>query len=301
MNVQEKIRILITNDDGIHSEGIRALENAMKEIGDVYVVAPESEMSGASHSLTLSRPLRIRQIDERHWTVDGTPTDCVTFALNRILPPEKKPHICVSGINHGANLGDDATYSGTVAGAMESTILGVMGIAFSLVAWRNHDFTDAARIAKRMVEKAVKENLPTGTLLNVNVPKGEIKGVKITKQGIKNARPIISEHIDPRGKPYYWIGEERSGFHPEGETDFEAINEGYVSVTPMRCDLTDYKAIENLQTWNRATEIICGRGIQTLFKLKSANNHGRESRACRIRFLQLARFAVYFPLRQFAL
>ena len=111
-----------------------ALEHAMKQIGDVFVVAPESEMSGASHSLTLSRPLRIRQIDERHWTVDGTPTDCVTFALNRILPPEQQPVICVSGINHGANLGDDATYSGTVAGAMESTILGVPGIAFSLVA-----------------------------------------------------------------------------------------------------------------------------------------------------------------------
>jgi len=246
----EKIRILITNDDGIHSEGIKALENALTEIGDVYVVAPESEMSGASHSLTLSRPLRIRQIDERHWTVDGTPTDCVTFALNRILPPEERPVICASGINHGANLGDDATYSGTVAGAMESTILGVPGIAFSLAVSRNHDFTDAARIAKTMVEKSIKEGLPSGTLLNVNVPKGEIKGVKITRQGIKNARPIISEHTDPRGKFYYWIGEERSGFHAEGGTDFEAVDEGFVSVTPMRSDLTSYSAIEILQNWN---------------------------------------------------
>ncbi|MDQ3711874.1 MAG: 5'/3'-nucleotidase SurE [Acidobacteriota bacterium] len=247
---REKIRILITNDDGIHSEGIEALENALREVGEVYVVAPESEMSGASHSLTLSRPLRIRQIDERHWTVDGTPTDCVTFALNRILPPEEKPHICASGINHGANLGDDATYSGTVAGAMESTILGVPGIAFSLAVSRNHDFTDAAQIAKTMVEKAVKEGLPTGTLLNVNVPKGKIKGVRITKQGFKDARPIISEHIDPRGKLYYWIGEERTGFHAEGGTDFEAVDEGYVSVTPMRSDLTNHKAIEILQDWN---------------------------------------------------
>src|SRR5213083_1337545 len=142
----EKIRILITNDDGYHAEGIVALENALSEIGDVYVVAPASEMSGASHSLTLSRPLRIRQIDERHWSVDGTPTDCVTFAINRILTAEQQPHICASGINHGANLGDDATYSGTVAGAMEATILGVPGIAFSLVANRNHDFTESARI-----------------------------------------------------------------------------------------------------------------------------------------------------------
>src|SRR3954462_5616742 len=129
----QKPRILITNDDGIHSEGIEALEEAMQAIGEVYVVAPASEMSGASHSLTLARPLRIRQIDDRHWTVDGTPTDCVTLAVNRILAADKRPAICVSGINHGANLGDDATYSGTVAGAMEATILGVPGLAFSLV------------------------------------------------------------------------------------------------------------------------------------------------------------------------
>ena len=247
----EKTRILITNDDGIHSEGIAALEAALKEIADVYVVAPESEMSGASHSLTLSRPLRIRQIDERHWTVDGTPTDCVTFAINRILTPDQMPHICTSGINHGANLGDDATYSGTVAGAMEATILGVPGIAFSLVANRSHDFTEAAKVARDLTLKAVKEGLPTGTLLNVNIPKGVPKGVRITKQGLKNAKPLISEHTDPRGKFYYWIGEERMGFHPdEGGSDFEAVDEGFVSVTPMRSDLTNYAAIELLKNWN---------------------------------------------------
>jgi len=246
----EKFRILITNDDGIHSEGIIALENALREIGDVFVVAPESEMSGASHSLTLSRPLRIRQIDERHWTVDGTPTDCVTFALNRILPPEQRPDLCASGINHGENLGDDATYSGTVAGALESTILGVPGLAFSLVAGRNYDFTESARVAKEMAAKSLKEGLPEGTLLNINIPKTEIKGIRVTKQGFKNARPIISEHTDPRGKLYYWIGEERSGFHAEGGTDFEAIEEGFVSVTPMRSDLTNHRAIELLKSWN---------------------------------------------------
>lgn len=245
----EKKRILITNDDGIHSDGIRALEEALREIGEVYVVAPEAEMSGASHSLTLARPLRIRQIDERHWTVDGTPTDCVTFAINRILPPEKFPHICASGINHGANMGDDATYSGTVAGAMESTILGVSGLAFSLVANRNHDFTEAAKIARELTQKAIETGLPAGTLLNVNVPKGLPKGIRVTKQGFKNAKPVISEHTDPRGKFYYWIGEERSGFHPEGGTDFEAVDEGFVSVTPMRSDLTNHQAIEILKSW----------------------------------------------------
>jgi len=212
----EKIRILITNDDGIHSDGIRFLEDALSEIGDVFVVAPESEMSGASHSLTLARPLRIRQIDERHWTVDGTPTDCVTFALNRILAAEQMPHICASGINHGANLGDDATYSGTVAGAMEATILGVRGIAFSLVATRSHDFTESARIAIDVTRKALAGGIPEWTLLNVNIPKGSPKGIRVTRQGFKEAKPVISEHIDPRGKPYYWIGEVREGFRAAG-------------------------------------------------------------------------------------
>ena len=215
--------ILITNDDGIHSEGIQALEQAMTEIGEVYVIAPESEMSGASHSLTLARPLRIRQIDDRHWTVDGTPTDCVTLALNRILANGTRPDICVSGINHGANLGDDATYSGTVAGAMEATILGVPGLAFSLVATRSHDFTESARVATEVTRKALADGSPDWTLLNVNVPKGVTKGIRITKQGFKEARPVISEHIDPRGKPYYWIGEVREGFRAEGGTDFEAV------------------------------------------------------------------------------
>src|SRR5438067_3028895 len=148
--VSTRTRILITNDDGYNSDGILALEEGLKAIGDVFVVAPETEMSGASHSLTLARPLRIRQIDERHWTVDGTPTDCVTLALNHILSPEERPDICASGINHGANLGDDATYSGTVAGALESTILGVPGLAFSLAAYRDHDFTASIRVVKQL-------------------------------------------------------------------------------------------------------------------------------------------------------
>jgi 5'-nucleotidase len=245
----KKPRILITNDDGYHAEGIIALENALAEIGDVYVVAPASEMSGASHSLTLARPLRIRQIDARHWTVDGTPTDCVTLAINQILPAAERPHICASGINHGPNLGDDATYSGTVAGAMEATILGVPGLAFSLVASRSHDFSESISVARQIVQKALEEGLPQNTLLNINVPKGAPRGIRITKQGLKDSRPMISEHIDPRGKPYYWIGEQRNGFHAEGGTDFEAIDEGFVSVTPMRADLTNYTAIELLKGW----------------------------------------------------
>ncbi len=251
----EKIRILLTNDDGIHSKGLAKLEESLREIGDVFVIAPASEMSGASHSLTLSRPLRIRQIDERHWSVDGTPTDCVTIALNKILSEAERPHICASGINYGPNLADDASYSGTVAGAMEANILGVPAIAFSLSAREKFDFTIAARISAKVVRKALDEGLPEGTFLNVNIPNGEPKGWKITKQGIKHARPIIHEQFDPRGKPYYWIHEERFGYLKEEGADFQAVEDGYVSITPMRSDLTNYKALEHLENWNSRLEL----------------------------------------------
>lgn len=246
-------RILLTNDDGIHSDGLIKLETALSEVGDVYVIAPAAEMSGASHSLTLARPLRIRQIDDRHWTVDGTPTDCVTLALHKILPEEERPHLCVSGINHGGNLGDDATYSGTVAGALEATILGVPGLALSLVARENFDFSEAARFAVIAVRKILGEGLPEGTLLNINIPPGEIKGVRVTRQGIKNARPVITEHIDPRGKPYFWIGEEYFRCNAEDGTDYRAIELGFVSVTPLKSDMTDHRALTELNSWTELT------------------------------------------------
>src|SRR5918911_580037 len=235
------VRILLTNDDGIHSDGLTKLEEALKEVGDVYVVAPAAEMSGASHSLTLARPLRIRQLDDRHWAIDGTPTDCVTLALNKILTEAQRPHICVSGINHGGNLGDDAT------------ILGVPGLALSLVARENFDFHYAAAFAVVATRKVLEEGLPEGTLLNINLPPGEIKGVKVTRQGIKNARPVISEHIDPRGKPYFWIGEEYFNSNSAIGTDYHAIEHGYISVTPIRSDMTDHTALTAIDDWNLLT------------------------------------------------
>src|SRR6266508_4475828 len=243
-------RILLTNDDGIHSNGLIKLEEALKTVGDVYVVAPVTEMSGASHSLTLARPLRIRQIDERHWTVDGTPTDCVTLAVHKILQENELPHVCASGINHGGNLGDDATYSGTVAGALEATILGVPGIAVSLVAREHYDFAEAARFGLLAVRKILNEGLPEGTLLNINVPPGDIRGVRVTRQGIKNARPVITEHIDPRGKPYFWIGEQYYRSSAEEGTDYNAIDLGYISVTPLKSDMTDHRALTAIESWN---------------------------------------------------
>ncbi len=257
---RNKKKGLLTNDDGIHSNGLLTLERALHEVGDVFVVAPATEMSGASHSLTLARPLRIRQIDERHWTVDGTPTDCVTLALHKILNEEQLPHVCASGINHGGNLGDDATYSGTVAGALEATILGVPGLAVSLVARENFDFTEAARFAVLAVNKILSEGLPEGTLLNMNVPLGDIKGVRGTRQGIKNARPVISEHIDPRGKPYFWIGEQYFRSKAEDGTDYRAIEEGYVSITPLKSDMTDHGVLTQLESWSylASSEVLQG-------------------------------------------
>ena len=244
----------MTNDDGIHSDGLIKLEEALREIGDVYVIAPATEMSGTSHSLTLARPLRIKRIDNRHWSVDGTPTDCVTLALNKIIGPDEQPEICVSGINYGANLGDDVSYSGTVAGALEATILGVPSVAMSLVTKRNFDFTHAARFAIRIVQKVLQEGLPKGTLLNINVPPGEIKGARLTKQGIKHARPVITENKDPRGKPYYWIGEQYYGAAAEDGTDYRAIEQGFVSITPIRSDMTDHRAFSLMEDWNYINE-----------------------------------------------
>lgn len=243
-------RILLTNDDGIHSEALTALEKTLGDIGEVFTVAPVTDMTGASHSLTLSRPLRIRQVDKRHWTVDGTPTDCVTLALNQILKPEQQPDICISGINYGANLGDDASYSGTVAGAMEATILGVTGLAFSLATRDNYDFTEAARFAAVVTRRVLSEGLPEGVLLNVNIPPGAIRGVRVTRQGVKHARPRITELFDPRGKAYYWIGEEIISNRRDEGTDYYAVEQGFVSITPMRVDLTHHGALEQLAAWS---------------------------------------------------
>ena len=167
-----------------------------------------------------------------------------------LLSTDYFPGDVIPGINHGGNLGDDATYSGTVAGALEATILGVPGLAISLVAREQFDFTEAARFAAVATRKVLREGLPEGTLLNINVPRGPIRGARITRQGVKHARPVISEHIDPRGKPYYWIGEQHFSSETEDGTDYQAIEDGYVSITPMRSEMTDHRALTALDSWN---------------------------------------------------
>jgi len=244
------VRILVTNDDGIYSEGIIRLAEDLQVLGEVWMVAPAHEMSAASHSLTLNRPLRIEQLDERRYSVDGTPTDCVTLALMKIMK-DSPPDVVVSGINKGGNLGDDVTYSGTVAGALEASIYGLPGIAVSLVTRFDFDFTYAAEFAVQATRKVLEEGLPEGTLLNINVPPGPIKGVAVTRQGRKIVSTNIVEGIDPRRRRYYWIGEEEATWKIEDGTDYQAIQQGLVSITPVRNDITDYRALELISEWNR--------------------------------------------------
>lgn len=246
-------RILVTNDDGIHSRGIIELAEALRALGEVTVIAPALEMSAASHSLTLNRPLRIDHVDEYRYAVDGTPTDCVTLGLMKILS-DRTPDLVVSGINKGGNLGDDVSYSGTVAGALEGTIYGVPSMAISLVTRKDFHFRHAADFAVSAARKVLEEGLPDGVFLNINVPLGPIRGAAVTRQGRKAARTTIIEGVDPRHRQYYWIGEDSSGWVLDEGTDYEAVHRGLVSITPLRNDLTDYGALDRIHTWNSSSE-----------------------------------------------
>ncbi|MCH7517467.1 MAG: 5'/3'-nucleotidase SurE [Candidatus Dadabacteria bacterium] len=243
-------RILISNDDGINSEGLHKLHEILKTLGEVYVVAPDRDQSAVSHSLTLYRPLRLDKISDFVYTVDGTPTDCVNLAINGILR-DKKPDLVVSGINKGENVGDDITYSGTVSAAMEGTLLGIPSIALSLVGRGDFNF-DYALHHSLLIAKYVLENkLPEDTLLNVNIPNlpGEqIKGIVVTRQGKRLYDEPIVEKVDPRGKKYYWIGGDELGFLDIEGSDIVAVKEGYVSVTPIGLDLTNYGHIDKLRS-----------------------------------------------------
>jgi 5'-nucleotidase len=237
--------ILVSNDDGIHSEGILALENSLRGVGEVYTVAPDREQNSMSHALTLHRPLRVLELGSRRFAVDGTPTDCVKLALTGLLPV--RPDLVVSGINKGPNLGDDIIYSGTVSAAIEGALLAIPAIAVSLVTFENFDFSAAAEFAAELIAHMGEKPIPLETLLNVNVPplpKEKIKGWRITRQGKRHYSENIVERIDPRGKKYYWIGGDNLGFSREEGTDCMAVHEGFVSVTPLQVDLTNYGLLD---------------------------------------------------------
>lgn len=239
--------ILVSNDDGIRAAGIQALEAALAPLGEVWVVAPDREQSAVSHSLSLHRPLRVEEIAPRHYALDGTPTDCVNLAINGIM--RTRPDLVVSGINHGGNLGDDITYSGTVSAAMEGTLLNVPSIAVSLVSRDGFDFSAAAAFAAQLAKTVLDRGLPRDTLLNVNVPalpRAALRGYVITRQGKRCYGDAIVEKVGLRGKKYYWIGGEDMGFVPAEGTDFTAVESGYISITPLHLDLTNYASIAQL-------------------------------------------------------
>jgi len=243
--------ILVSNDDGVRSEGIEALADVLKDLGTVYVVAPDRERSAASHSLSLAHPLRVEKISPRVYSVDGTPTDCVNLGVNGILRG-KTIDLLVSGINKGANLGDDITYSGTVSAAMEGTLLGVPSIAVSLVTRSRFRFDTAAAVAADVARKVMKRGIPDDTLLNVNVPNApreEIKGVRVTRMGKRVYGDMIVEKRDPRGRKYYWIGGDHLHSEDVPGSDLEAIEDGFVSITPIHLDLTNYAALRALRKW----------------------------------------------------
>jgi 5'-nucleotidase len=239
-------RILVTNDDGVYSDGIKALADALKTLGEVTVVAPLAEASAIGHALTLRRPLRLETISDGVYAVDGTPTDCVNIAISSVLGG--MPDLVVSGINKGWNLGDDVTYSGTVSGAFEAALLGPPGIAVSLQRTDGpFDFSEAARGALVVAQSVLEKGLPSRTFLNINVPHGITKGLKVTVQARRNHITKVDARVDPRGQRYFWIEEGQNDWEPHDRSDFQAVRDGYISVTPLQPDLTAHSLLPALE------------------------------------------------------
>jgi 5'-nucleotidase len=240
--------ILVSNDDGIHAPGIAALAKALAPVGEVWVVAPDRERSAVGHALTLHRPIVADQLGPRRFAVNGTPSDCVNLALLGLLPV--RPRIVVAGVNAGSNLGDDVTYSGTVSAAMEGTLLGVPGLAVSLVKPEGPEsYRPAARAAAQLVRRLLRERPGGATLVNVNVPPGEPRGVRVTRLGRRLYSEKVVERQDPRGRRYFWIGAGPPAWESAEDTDYAAVHAGYVSVTPLMLDLTDYAALRTVKDW----------------------------------------------------
>jgi 5''/3''-nucleotidase SurE len=243
------MKILVSNDDGVNAQGLQCLSEALCSLGEVIVVAPDRNRSGASNSLTLENPIRVETLETgKRYSVKGTPTDCVHFAVNKLLDPW--PDIVVSGINHGANLGDDVIYSGTVAAATEGRHMGLPAVAVSLVG--EIHFASAAHYACLLVSRLRTHPLPSDQILNVNVPDlplEQIKGIKVTRLGNRHRGEKMIVMQDPRGKPVYWIGPPGEKQDAGDGTDFHAIEEGYVSITPLQVDMTAYGSVSELTTW----------------------------------------------------
>lgn len=246
------MRVLVSNDDGVDAPGIAVLARHLRELGEVTVVAPDRDHSGASNSLTLDRPIRALRIDEARWRVSGTPADCVHLALAGLL--EQEPDIVVSGINNAANLGDDVIYSGTVSAAMEGRFLGLPAVAVSCVARDHapHHYDTSARAAVEIVARLARDPLPADTILNVNVPDlpwPELRGYEATRLGNRHRAESCVPAPDPRGRDFYWIGPAGAEQDAGPGTDFDAVHRGAVSITPIHVDLTRYSALEQVSQW----------------------------------------------------
>lgn len=239
--------ILVTNDDGVHAAGLLALAEALDTLGEVYVVAPDREQSAVGHALTLHRPLRVERLAERRYAVNGTPSDCVNLGVLGLLP--EAPVLVVAGINHGSNLGDDVTYSGTVSAAMEGTLLGVPSMAVSQADPDADGFERAGPIARLVATRVLVEGLPAKTLLNVNVPRGGVRGVRMTRLGHRVYRDKVVREVDPRGRPYYWVGAGPPEWQEDEASDIAAVHGGLASVTPLHLDLTHYGALGRMADW----------------------------------------------------
>jgi 5'/3'-nucleotidase len=246
-------RILVTNDDGIFSEGIERLAEALAPVGEVFTVAPDQEKSAAGHSLTLQSPLRAKLVGPNRWSVDGTPTDCVNWGVLHLLK-DRRPHLVVSGINLGLNLGDDVTYSGTVSAAFEGTLIGIPSVAISQEIETGFTFDAAASFAVVLARRLLDQPLAPGTLVNVNVPAGEPQGTRVARLGKRRYGETVIEKTDPRGRPYYWIGSTIPAGDLEEGTDITAIAEKFISMTPLHLDLTDYRSMEVLEGIARAMQ-----------------------------------------------
>jgi len=234
-------KILVTNDDGVHSDGIHALATALSRLGEIIIVAPHVEASAIGHALTLRRPLRMEQLRERVYEVDGTPTDCVNVAVTQLYTTP--PDLIVSGINKGYNLGDDVTYSGTVSGALEGALLGIPSIAVSVERTAEFDFRPAAEAAAAIGASIFQHGLPGRTFININVPAGTPRGIRATVQAKRNHITVVAEREDPRGRPYYWIEEGQNDWEPHDRSDYQAVRDGYISVTPLQPDLTAHDVL----------------------------------------------------------
>jgi len=248
------MNILITNDDGIHAPALVALQQELSTLGRVTVVVPDRDQSATSHSLTLHRPLRINRHGDDRYSIDGTPTDCVVIAYHGLL--DHRPDLVISGINHGPNMGEDVFYSGTVAAAIEGAMQGAPAIAASLASHEPSDFLDASRFIRRLVAEVMRRGFQGKRVLNVNLPNrpwGAIHGVRLTRLGTRVYSDTLIEKVDPRGRAYYWIGGQDPVWLPQQGSDFSAVSDGYISVTPLALDLTDNQAVREMEQWNLGT------------------------------------------------